>query len=58
MNNLEINYINQLLKNVDEEGNIWGVDLADMQIMSKYNLGVRYYYVPLVFLVNMFGLFL
>ena len=22
--------------------NIWGVDLADMQLMSKYNKGIRY----------------
>ena len=22
--------------------NIWGVDLADMQLISKYNKGVRY----------------
>ena len=24
------------------KGNIWGVDLADMQLMSKYNKGIRY----------------
>ena len=34
--------------------NIWGVDLADMQLLSKYN----FYYVLLIFLVNMIGLFL
>ena len=22
--------------------NIWGVDLADMQLISKYNKGIRY----------------
>ena len=22
--------------------NIWGVDLADMQLISKYNIGIRY----------------
>ena len=22
--------------------NIWGVDLADMQLLSKYNKGIRY----------------
>ena len=25
--------------------NIWGVDLADMQSSSKYNKGIKYYYV-------------
>ena len=24
------------------KGNIWGVDLADMQLISKYNKGIRY----------------
>ena len=24
--------------------NIWGVDLADMQLISKYNKGIRYLY--------------
>ena len=24
------------------EDNIWGVDLADMQLISKYNKGIRY----------------
>ena len=23
--------------------NIWGVDLADMQLLSKYNIGIRYF---------------
>ena len=36
--------------------NIWGVDLADMQFLSKYNKGISYY-VLLIFLVNMLGLF-
>ena len=34
--------------------NIWGADLADMQLISKYNKGVGL----LMFLVNMLGLFL
>ena len=38
--------------------NIWGVDLADMQLISKYNKGIRYFYVLLICLVNMLGLFL
>ena len=37
--------------------NIRGVDLADMQLLSKYNKGIRFYYVLLIFLVNMLGLF-
>ena len=38
--------------------NIWGVDLADMQLISRFNKGFRFYYVLLIFLVNMLGLFL
>ena len=34
--------------------NIWGVDLGDMQSLSKYNKGIKY----LLCLVNMRGLFL
>ena len=37
--------------------NIWGVDLADMQLLSKHNKGIRFYYVLLIFLVSMLGLF-
>ena len=47
--NLQMNLINQLLKNFKKEeevyssfkDNIWGVDLADMQLISKYNKGIR-----------------
>ena len=41
-------FINQLLKNFKKEvyssfkDNIWGVDLADMQSLSKYNKGNKY----------------
>ena len=38
--------------------NVWGVDLADMQSLSKFNKGFKFYYVPLTSLVNMHGLFL
>ena len=47
--------------------NIWGVDLADMQLLRKYNrilyntnnrILLEFYYVLLIFLVNMLGLFL
>ena len=37
--------------------NIWDADLADMQLLNKYNKGIRFYYVLLIFLVNMLGLF-
>ena len=37
---------------------IWGDDLADMQLISKFNKGFRFFCVLLVFLVNMLGLFL
>ena len=45
-----MNCINQLLKNLKKEkevyssfrDNIWGIDLADMQSLSKYNKGVEY----------------
>ena len=33
-------------------------DLADMQLLSKFDKGIRFYYVLLVFSVNMHGLFL
>ena len=39
-----MNFINQLLKNLKKKtiysefkDNIWGVDLADMESLSKYN---------------------
>ena len=38
--------------------NIWGAGLADMQLITKFNKGFRFYYVLLIFLVNMLGLFL
>ena len=39
--------------------NIWGVDSADMQSLSKYNKGIKCIYcVQLSFLVNTHGLFL
>ena len=28
---------------------IWGADLAEMQLISKYNKGIRYSYVSLTF---------
>ena len=43
-----MNYINLLLKNLKKENvlifkdNIWGVDLADMQSLSRFNKGSKY----------------
>ena len=39
--------------------NIWGADLADMQLISKFNKGFRFLLCVIdIFLVNMVGLFL
>ena len=38
-----MNFINQLLKVYSSfKDNIWGAELADMQIISKYNKAIRY----------------
>ena len=44
-----MNFINQLLEKFEKrkvystfKDNIWGVDLADMQLLSKYNKGIRF----------------
>ena len=37
--------------------NIWGADLADMQLISKFK-DLDFYCVLLIFLINMLGLFL
>ena len=43
-----MNFINQLLRSLKKEvyssfkDNIWSVDLADMQLISKYDKGIRY----------------
>ena len=42
-----MNVINQLLENLKKvyslfRDNIWGVDLADMQSLCKYNGGIKY----------------
>ena len=43
------NYINQLLETLKKRAvysgfkdNIWGADLADMQLISKFNKGFRF----------------
>ena len=38
--------------------NIWSADLADMQLLSKFNKRLDFYYTLLIFIVNMPGLFL
>ena len=46
--NWQMNFINQLLEIKKKKvyssyrDNIWGVDLADMQSLSKYNKGIKY----------------
>ena len=44
-----MNFINLLLENLKNgkvysafKNNIWGADLADMQLFSKYNKGIRF----------------
>ena len=43
-----MNFINQLLENLKKKvystfkDNIWGADLADMQLLSKYNKAIRF----------------
>ena len=44
-----MNFINQLLENLKKRkvyssfrGNIWDADLADMQLLSKFNNGFRF----------------
>ena len=38
--------------------NVWGGNLSDMQLISKFNKGFRFLFVLLIFFVNMLGLFL
>ena len=35
--------------------NIWGADLADMQLIRKFNKEICFYYVLLIFSINMYG---
>ena len=57
-----MNFINQLLENLKKEkfirDNIWGANLADMQLLSKFKKKDLDSYVLLTFIVNMLGLFL
>ena len=38
--------------------NIWAADLADMQLISKFNKDLDFHYVLLIFIANILGLFL
>ena len=38
--------------------NILGADLPDIQLISKFNKGISFYYVLLIFLVNTYLLFI
>ena len=38
--------------------NIWGADLVDKQLISKFNKGFRFFLCVIYILVNMLGLFL
>ena len=38
--------------------NIWVADLGDIKLKGKYNKGTRFYYLILIFFVNMDGLIL
>ena len=40
------------------KGNIWGADLGDMQLISRFKKDLDFYYALLIFLVNMLVLFL
>ena len=52
-----MNFINRLLKNLKDEEfiinlkTIWCLDLADMQLTSKYNKGIRF----LLCVINIFS---
>ena len=40
------------------KNNSWGADLADIQLISKFNKGIRFYYVLLISSVNKYRFFL
>ena len=57
------NYINKLLVNSKSENythlieNIESAELADMQLINKINKGIRFYYLLLIFIGHIHGLF-
>ena len=58
--NLQINFLNQLLENwkkkefIHHLKTIWGVDLADMELISKYNRR-NYVFVMAIDLLNKYA---
>ena len=60
-----MNFINQLLEILEEKrlcssfrDNIWAADLADMQLLNKFNKSFRFLLCVIDILVNMLGFFL
>ena len=45
-------------KQINTFDNIWGADLTDVQLLSKFNKGILFYCVLLIFLLNVLGFFL
>ena len=37
---------------------IWGTDLADRQLIRRFDRGILFYYMQLIFIISMHGLFL
>ena len=60
-----MNFINQLLENLRKRkvhssfrDSIWGVDLTDMQLLSKFNKGFRFLLCVIDIFSKYYGLFL
>ena len=51
------NYEKMLKKKIMLIFYVWSANLAYMQLISKFNKGIFFYYVLLIFSVNMHGLF-
>ena len=65
INNLQMNFINKLLENLKDAKSVLllrtifgGADLADMQLISKCNKGIRFLLCVIYILANMHGVFL
>ena len=64
MNNLQMNFIKLFIRKFKKrtvyssfKDNIWGADLADMQLISKFNKRIRFLLCVVIFLENIHGLF-
>ena len=42
LSNLQLNKLKSSIKNGTDVNNIWAADLADMQLISKFNKGFRF----------------